>query len=102
VLRLWSCGILWAWGRQELISGVKQRVACRQESARHSFRRTGRREHRTRQWKRQAGMGKVFVSIALSLDGYMAPEGMTMGKPEHRNWGAKWGALMAWIFNQHA
>ena len=45
-------------------------------------------------------MSKVFVNIGLSLDGYMAPEGMTMGKPEYKNWGAKWGAMMAWIFNQ--
>ena len=45
-------------------------------------------------------MSKVFVSIGLSLDGYMAPDGMTMGKPEYKNWGAKWGALMAWIINQ--
>ena len=33
-------------------------------------------------------MSKVFVNIGLSLDGYMAPEGMTMGKPEIKNWGA--------------
>lgn len=45
-------------------------------------------------------MSKVFVNIGLSLDGYMAPEGMTMGKPEYKNWGAKWGAMMAWILNQ--
>lgn len=48
-------------------------------------------------------MSKVFVNIGLSLDGYMAPEGMTMenwDKPEYKNWGAKWGALMRWIFNQ--
>ena len=45
-------------------------------------------------------MSKVFVNIGLSLDGYMAPEGMTMGKPEYKNWGAKWGALMRWIINQ--
>ena len=45
-------------------------------------------------------MSKVFVSIALSLDGYLAPEGMTMADPGHMNWGAKWGALMAWIINQ--
>ena len=44
-------------------------------------------------------MSKVFVNIGLSLDGYMAPEGMTMGKPEYKNWGAKWGALMRGIFN---
>src|ERR671911_44753 len=48
-------------------------------------------------------MSKLFVNIGLSLDGYMAPEGMTMenwDKPEYKNWGAKWGAMMAWIVNQ--
>ena len=45
-------------------------------------------------------MSKVFVNIGLSLDGYMAPEGMTMGRPEYKGWGAKWGAMMAWILNQ--
>lgn len=45
-------------------------------------------------------MSKVFVNIGLSLDGYMAPEGMTMDQPEYKNWGAKWGAMMAWILNQ--
>lgn len=47
-------------------------------------------------------MSKVFVNIALSLDGYMAPEGMTIENwdtPQHKNWGAKWGALMRWIIN---
>ena len=47
-------------------------------------------------------MSKVFVNIGLSLDGCMAPEGMTMGKPEHMNWGAKWGALMGWLVRQQA
>jgi dihydrofolate reductase len=48
-------------------------------------------------------MTKVFVNIGLSLDGYMAPEGMTIEnweKPEYKNWGAKWGELMTWIINQ--
>jgi dihydrofolate reductase len=45
-------------------------------------------------------MGKVFVNIGLSLDGYMAPEGMTMENPGYKNWGAKWGELMAWLLNQ--
>ena len=45
-------------------------------------------------------MGTVFVNIAMSLDGYMAPDGMTMENPAYRNWGAKWGALMAWLINQ--
>ena len=47
-------------------------------------------------------MTKIFVNIALSLDGYMAPEGMTIEHwetPEYKNWGAKWGALMAWLIN---
>ena len=45
-------------------------------------------------------MSRVFANIGLSLDGYMAPEGMTMehwGTPEYKNWGAKWGALMGWL-----
>ena len=44
-------------------------------------------------------MSKVFVNIGLSLDGFMAPEGMTMSDPEHMGWGAKWGAMMAWILD---
>jgi len=44
-------------------------------------------------------MSKVFVSIGLSLDGYIAPEGMTMSDPGHMGWGAKWGAMMSWIVN---
>jgi len=45
-------------------------------------------------------MSRVFVNIGLSLDGYMAPEGMTMENPEYKNWSAKWGALMAWLLDQ--
>lgn len=48
-------------------------------------------------------MGTVFANIALSLDGYMAPEGMSLqhwDTPEHKGWGAKWGALMAWLLSQ--
>lgn len=47
-------------------------------------------------------MSKVFVNIGLSLDGYMAPEGMTMGQPELKGWGAKWGAMMGWLLKQQA
>jgi hypothetical protein len=45
-------------------------------------------------------VSKVFVNIASSLDGYMTPGGMTLENwedPGHKRWGAKWGALMAWI-----
>lgn len=45
-------------------------------------------------------MSRVFVNIGLSLDGYMAPDGMTMENFEYKNWGAKWGAMMAWILKQ--
>ena len=48
-------------------------------------------------------MSKVFVNVGLSLDGYMAPEGMTLenwDKPEAHDWAAKWGALMRWIITQ--
>jgi dihydrofolate reductase len=47
-------------------------------------------------------MSKIFVNIGLSLDGYMAPEGMTIEnweKPEYKNWGTRWGALMGWALN---
>lgn len=47
-------------------------------------------------------MSKVFVNIGLSLDGYMAPEGMTMDDPQYKNWGAKWGAMMSWLMKQQA
>jgi hypothetical protein len=30
----------------------------------------------------------------------MAPEGMTMENPGCKNWGANWGAFMAWLINQ--
>jgi dihydrofolate reductase len=48
-------------------------------------------------------MSKVFVNVAMSLDGYMAPEGMTLEhweNPGYKDWGAKWGALMSWLLNQ--
>lgn len=45
-------------------------------------------------------MSKVFVNIGLSLDGYLAPEGMRMDDPGYKNWGVKWRALMGWIFQQ--
>jgi dihydrofolate reductase len=48
-------------------------------------------------------MSKVFVNIGLSLDGYMAPEGMAIehwDTPEYKHWGAKWGALMGWLLRQ--
>lgn len=48
-------------------------------------------------------MSKIFVNIGLSLDGYMAPEGMTIGnwdRPDFKEWGAKWGTMMSWVLQQ--
>src|SRR5262249_48839894 len=48
-------------------------------------------------------MSKVFVNVAMSLDGYTSPEGMAIEhweNPGYKEWGAKWGALMAWLGDQ--
>ena len=48
-------------------------------------------------------MSRIFVNVGLSLDGYMAPEGMAIehwDDPGYKNWGAKWGALMSWALKQ--
>jgi dihydrofolate reductase len=45
-------------------------------------------------------MSKVFFSVSVSLDGYLAPPGMDLahaGDPTHQAWGAQWGKLHAWI-----
>ena len=46
-------------------------------------------------------MGKVFISVSMSLDGYLVPPGMDLAHasdPSHLNWGAQWGKLQSWIF----
>ena len=40
--------------------------------------------------------GKVFFSVSMSLDGFIAPEGR-MGDPE---WTAQWIGLQQWILPQ--
>jgi len=46
-------------------------------------------------------MSKVFVSVGMSLDGYIAPEGMDL---EHADdpafWMSKWMQLQAWVADQ--
>ena len=47
-------------------------------------------------------MSKVFVNIGLSLDGYMAPEGMTLehwDTPDYKEWATKWRSMMGWLIN---
>lgn len=46
-------------------------------------------------------MSRVFVNMGMSLDGYIAPEGMDMDHfddPEHKGWMGKWMQLQNWIF----
>ena len=48
-------------------------------------------------------MSIVFAQLAMSLDGYIAPEGMTLDHwddPGYKGWAAKWGALMGWVVGQ--
>jgi dihydrofolate reductase len=48
-------------------------------------------------------MSKVFFSVSVSLDGYLAPPGMDLahaGDPTHESWGAQWGKLQSWVLPQ--
>ena len=48
-------------------------------------------------------MSKVFVNVGMTLDGYMAPEGMNVAHiddPEYLGWMAKWSRLQDWLFHQ--
>lgn len=48
-------------------------------------------------------MSKVFFSVSVSLDGYLAPSGMDLAHaadPTFEDWGAQWGKLHSWIFPQ--
>ena len=44
---------------------------------------------------------KIFFDMAISLDGFTAPEGMVteyFHDPEHKQWLKKWMELQAWVF----
>ena len=48
-------------------------------------------------------MSKVFFSVGMSLDGFLAPEGMELphaDDPNYKDWLAQWMALQQWIFRQ--
>ncbi len=50
-------------------------------------------------------MSKVFFSVSVSLDGYLAPPGMDLDhadEPTHEAWGAQWGKLQSWILPTRA
>jgi dihydrofolate reductase len=46
---------------------------------------------------------KVFFSVGMSLDGFMAPAGMDMAHaddPKFKGWGSQWTELQKWVFQQ--
>lgn len=48
-------------------------------------------------------MTRVFVSVAMTLDGYIAPDGMDMehaDDPGYKDWMSRWMELQAWVFQQ--
>lgn len=48
-------------------------------------------------------MSKVFFSVSMSIDGFLAPLGMDMAHfddPTYEDWAAQWMKLQAWIFPQ--
>jgi dihydrofolate reductase len=48
-------------------------------------------------------MGKVFFSVGMSLDGFIAPEGMDMAHaddPSYKDWLNQWMELQKWVFQQ--
>jgi len=48
-------------------------------------------------------MSKVFFNLVMSLDGFIAPEGMDLDHaddPTHNDWLAQWMTLQQWVFQQ--
>ena len=48
-------------------------------------------------------MAKVFFDMVMSLDGFIAPEGMDMdhaNDPEYKQWLKKWMKLQGWVSKQ--
>lgn len=47
-----------------------------------------------------SGDQRVFVHVSMSLDGYLAPEGMVehFDDPGYKDWQDKWMSLQAWMF----
>jgi dihydrofolate reductase len=48
-------------------------------------------------------MGLVFFSVAMSLDGFIAPEGMDLAHaddPNYKDWLSQWMGLQKWVFQQ--
>jgi dihydrofolate reductase len=53
--------------------------------------------------ERKSDVSKVFFSMTLSLDGFVAPAGMDMEHaedPGYKDWLSRWMALQKWVFPQ--
>jgi hypothetical protein len=53
--------------------------------------------------ERQGDASKVFFSMGMSLDGFMAPEGMDLAHaddPHFKDWLSSWMELQKWVFQQ--
>jgi dihydrofolate reductase len=49
------------------------------------------------------GASKVFFAVSMSLDGYIAPDGMDLEHghdPGYKDWARKWSALQDWAISQ--
>jgi len=49
------------------------------------------------------GASKVYFAVSMSLDGYIAPEGMDLEHghdPAYKDWARKWSALQDWAVAQ--
>jgi hypothetical protein len=48
-------------------------------------------------------MGRVFFSVGMSLDGFIAPEGMDLAHaddPNYKDWLRQWMELQKWVMGQ--
>jgi dihydrofolate reductase len=48
-------------------------------------------------------MSTVFFSVGMSLDGFIAPEGMELAHahdPHYKDWLSQWMKLQSWVFEQ--
>src|SRR6266487_369534 len=48
-------------------------------------------------------MGKVFFFVSMTLDGFIAPEGMDLthaDDPNYKDWLSQWMELQKWVFQQ--
>jgi len=50
-------------------------------------------------------MSKVFFFVSMSLDGFIAPEGMDLAHaddPNYKDWLSQWMELQKWVFQQQS